>query len=105
MNPNQGEDMRLSREIGREGLRRYILAARFIADDAWPPVLEGAIEGARKRYDAGFCELAQNRVGGMVIQYEFPRKFRAHRKTPWFAMQTEPAAPVPDARQAKPKEQ
>lgn len=89
---------------GREELRRYILAVRAVADTEWPPISNGAIEGARKRYDAGFCELAQGRAGGLVIQYEFPRKFRAFRKKPWFVLQQEPAAPVPDDRRVKPME-
>lgn len=68
----QVEEPKDIRELARPGLEGFVVAVKR-AGAAWPEKYKGAIEKARRKYDAGTHEMCQGRKDGWVILYLIPR--------------------------------
>lgn len=71
------------RQLGKVGLRRFVVAVKATTQSEWPEEFASAIRNAHLRYDAGTHEVFQETRDGWNILYCQARK-RAAGPRPYF---------------------
>jgi hypothetical protein len=71
------------KQLGKIGLRRFVIAVKATTDREWPEEFSGSIHMARLRYDAGTHEMYQETRDGWNILYSQPRR-KAVPSRPYF---------------------
>jgi hypothetical protein len=75
------------RELGKEGMKEFVVAIRRTSVGEWPSKFKDVIADARSKYDAGTHEMFTGRCNGWFVLYCQPRVFPVRRRT-YFASMT-----------------
>lgn len=75
----QGPEPEDIRTLGRRGFEQFVVAVKPRGSE-WPDKYDGAIEDARRKFDAGTHEMFQTNDDGWVVQYSIPHLVPVERR-------------------------